>query len=120
LLLTLVVADSVMACLLPEVQMSAAEHACCKHMAKDCGNASMTAKTSLLPARNHLRSLRNRAGKVKISNRPARDRAGCSVAGICGLRLFDRCQWPNRFGFVAGDSPPGSVPLFLAHSTLLI
>jgi len=41
--LTLIVfALPAMACLMPGAAMSAAEHACCKHMAEECGSASMS------------------------------------------------------------------------------
>jgi hypothetical protein len=43
--LTLVVfALPSLACLMPGLAMSAAEHACCKHMAQECGSNSMGAQ----------------------------------------------------------------------------
>jgi len=46
LMMGLVFGSPVMACLVPDAEMSAAERECCKHMAQECGSMNMPSSHS--------------------------------------------------------------------------
>lgn len=95
-----------MACLLPTVTLSAAEHECCQRMASDCGSANMPSSHSCCQRTGPEASSYVKAPSVQL-NQTARTTFGLPVDAsplllLTGLPVF---QVSRDFGV---HGPPGS------------